>query len=91
MAATLEAGLWINDKGDKRGFEAAPCKITLLENPKKFKIVLTQGKNHQVRRMLSAVGGQVTRLKRIRIGSVFLGKIPAGDYLTLPNVARLNG
>ncbi len=41
-------------------------------------IILTEGRNRQVRRMAAAVGRKVRRLQRIRIGSLTLGQLPAG-------------
>jgi len=41
---------------------------------------LREGKKRQIRRMCEMVGLQVVGLKRIRIGSVTLGKLPAGQW-----------
>jgi 23S rRNA pseudouridine2605 synthase len=41
-------------------------------------IVMTEGRKREVRRMLSAVGLPVTRLVRLRIGPVTLGRLRAG-------------
>ena len=46
-------------------------------------ITIHEGKNRQVRRMCAAVGLTVTRLKRIREGSVRLGELPVGKWRTL--------
>ena len=46
---------------------------------KKFKIVLTQGLNRQIRRMCDSLGYRVTSLKRVRIMNIKLD-IPAGKY-----------
>ena len=42
--------------------------------------MLTQGKKRQIRRMCEAVGLQVLGLKRVRIGKVMLGDLPAGQW-----------
>ena len=42
--------------------------------------VLTEGKKRQIRRMCEMVGLHVVGLKRIRIGSVTLGKLPVGQW-----------
>ena len=42
--------------------------------------MLTEGKKRQVRRMCEAVGLKVTGLKRVRIGRVMLGDLPAGQW-----------
>lgn len=46
-------------------------------------VVLAEGRNRQVRRMLAAVGYDVTRLQRTRLGSLQLGNLPAGQYRQL--------
>ncbi len=53
-------------------------------SPKIFRIVLKEGKNRQIRRMVRKVGNRVVRLKRIRISNIKLGKLAEGSwrYLT---------
>ena len=52
--------------------------------PKRFRIVLREGKNRQIRRMAGKMGNYVTRLKRIRIANIRLGRLATGTwrYLT---------
>jgi 23S rRNA pseudouridine2605 synthase len=45
-----------------------------------LEIVLTEGKNRQVRRMCGAVGHDVVELVRVRIGGLALGDLPAGRW-----------
>ena len=54
------------------------CFVKQLE-PKKFKIILTQGLNRQIRRMCEALGYRVKSLKRVRIMNIKLD-IPTGKY-----------
>ena len=49
-------------------------------NDDQLRFVLTQGKKRQIRRMCEAVGLQVLGLKRVRIGKVMLGDLPAGQW-----------
>lgn len=49
----------------------APAALELLE-PRRARLTLTEGKYHQVRRMLAAVGAPVASLCRISIGSLHL-------------------
>lgn len=44
------------------------------------RIVIAEGKYHQVRRMAAAVGHFVTKLTRTRVGPVGLGDLPAGEW-----------
>lgn len=45
-----------------------------------FKIVLKQGLNRQIRKMVSKTGNQVTMLKRIRMANIRLGSLPPGQW-----------
>lgn len=44
----------------------------------KLSVVITEGQNHQVRRMFEAIGKDIKLLKRVRIGSVHLGNLFRG-------------
>ena len=54
------------------------CIVKQL-GPKKFRIILTQGLNRQIRRMCEALGYRVKSLKRIRIMNIKLD-VPIGKY-----------
>ncbi len=54
------------------------CFVKQL-GPKKFKIILTQGLNRQIRRMCEALGYRVRSLKRVRIMNIKLD-VPTGEY-----------
>ena len=54
------------------------CFVKQL-GPKKFKIILTQGLNRQIRRMCESLGYRVQSLKRVRIMNVKLD-VPTGIY-----------
>ena len=56
-----------------------PCRVELA-GEKRFRIVLTQGLNRQIRRMCQAFDYRVTRLVRVRIMNVELGNLPQGQY-----------
>ena len=66
------------------------CFVKKL-GPKKFKIILTQGLNRQVRRMCESLGYRVQSLKRIRIMNIKLD-LPIGKYreLSKEEIAELN-
>ena len=54
------------------------CFVKQL-GPKKFKIILTQGLNRQIRRMCESLGYRVMSLKRVRIMNIKLD-LPTGKY-----------
>jgi 23S rRNA pseudouridine2604 synthase len=65
------------------GKPTLPCKITLL-SPIEFSIILTEGRNRQIRRMCAKLGYEVIKLKRIRIHHILLNDIPVGKYAPIP-------
>ena len=50
------------------------------QNEEQLRIVLREGRKRQIRRMCEQVGLSVLGLKRVRIGSVSLGPLPAGQW-----------
>ena len=54
--------------------------IVKQEGKKRFRIILTQGLNRQIRRMCQALGYNVETLKRVRIMNMQLGTLPAGKW-----------
>jgi 23S rRNA pseudouridine2604 synthase len=62
------------------------------ESKNRFRIILTQGLNRQIRRMCETLEYSVTKLKRIRIMNVKLDGINYGEwrYLTLEEISTLN-
>ena len=76
------------------GQRTAPAQVTVLsKEPGRVvvQIVITEGRNRQIRRMCEAVGLEVARLKRISIGPVRLGMLPPGKWrmLTQPELSAL--
>ena len=67
------------------------CFVEKL-GPKRFKIILTQGLNRQIRRMCESLGYSVRSLKRVRIMNIKLD-VPTGKYreLTKKELQELNG
>lgn len=64
---------------DIGGYITAPAKIQNIGN-NSLQIIISEGKNRQVRRMCEAVGLKVLELKRIQIGDLKLGNLPLGKY-----------
>lgn len=68
-------------------FVTSPAEVEILETEAGktlLKIVIHEGKNRQVRRMLDNVGCKLEYLRRVKIGTVELGNLPLGRwrYLT---------
>jgi len=61
------------------GTTTLPCEVEILDK-KKFRIVLRQGLNRQIRRMCEYLGYEVKSLKRIRIMHIKLGNMKAGQW-----------
>ncbi|MCR4694947.1 MAG: pseudouridine synthase [Pseudobutyrivibrio sp.] len=67
------------------------CQVTKLTH-NRFKIILTQGLNRQIRRMCQALGYRVLSLKRVRIMNILLGDLKEDSYrdITDKEFATLN-
>ena len=61
------------------GTRTRPARVNRI-SARRFRIVLQEGKNRQIRRMVRKVGNQVTSLKRIRIANIKLGNLPSGSW-----------
>lgn len=59
-----------------------PAKAEILDEHR-YVIILTEGRNHQVRRMANKVRLTVTRLKRVRIGAIKLDDLASGKVRLL--------
>lgn len=76
----LKAG--IEDKGELlRAKEIVLRKVSGRESH--VLVVLSQGKNREIRRMFGAIGHEVTALKRIRFGQYKLGPLETGKYFCI--------
>jgi 23S rRNA pseudouridine2605 synthase len=73
-----------------------PANVRLLRSRARtaiLEVVLTEGRNRQIRRMLATIGHRVKRLVRTAIGGLELGDLPPGAcrVLTADEIARLQG
>ena len=74
----LEQGVDIGEKSLTK-----PAVVKILDE-KRIMLTITEGKFHQVKRMLHVVGNEVIYLKRIRMGTLTLDeKLPKGNYRRL--------
>lgn len=58
------------------------CKVEKISEYK-FRIILTQGLNRQIRRMCEELDYKVRELKRVRILNIKLGRLKLGEYREL--------
>lgn len=61
------------------GTKTRPAEIRRI-NPRVFRMVLKEGKNRQIRRMVRKVGNQVSDLKRVRISNIEIGNLAEGNW-----------
>lgn len=67
---------------------ARPSRVERGEGRHVLRIVLTEGKKREVRRMVRAVGHEVGRLIRVSFAGVELGDLPAGRWRPLTDEER---
>jgi 23S rRNA pseudouridine2457 synthase len=93
----LRNGIPIRIKGNV-DYVTSPCEVEVVERPEWLpknqseayqvphtwlKIVLTEGKYHQVRKMVRVAGHRCKRLIRISIEDLELGDLPPGEVLEI--------
>ena len=74
------------------GYECKPSKIVLSADRRSGVITLTEGKYHQIKRMIAAVGSKITYLERIRFASIPLDEnLARGEwrYLSDKEIAEI--
>lgn len=89
MLERLQAGMVLD------GERLVAKSVSILRTGERnawLEIVLSEGKNRQIRRLLGAVGADVLRLVRINVGGVCLGDLPRGAvrHLTPAEKAMLD-
>ncbi len=66
----------------------APAQLTVI-NSRQARIIVTEGRYHQVRRMFAAVGNHVETLHRSQIGGLTLGDLLVAEWRILNDADRL--
>jgi pseudouridine synthase len=76
------------EKGvDIEGYQTKESKVKIL-GEKRFSIILTEGKKHQVRRMVVAMHNEVKDLQRTRVMNIQIGNLPSGKYRMIEGKER---
>jgi pseudouridine synthase len=73
---TMEKGMSLS------GVMTRPAKVRRLSN-RRFRLILKEGRNRQIRRMVKKVGNRVTRLHRTRVAGLTLGNLAQGTWRLL--------
>jgi 23S rRNA pseudouridine2605 synthase len=71
----LLEGVWLSEGKVKA---RSVKRVKRQGNSTWLRIVLTEGKNREIRRMLARLGHKVMKLRRIAIGPIKLDKLPKG-------------
>ena len=69
------------------GSKTKPCQMIRVGRDQ-FRIILTEGRNRQIRRMCQALGYRVTKLHRTRIMHITVERLGAGKWKELTNQER---
>ena len=91
--AGLRQGVFITEDSGRK-YKTAPARIDSIRhegNASRLSLTIHEGRKRQVRRMLATVGLHVLDLKRVGIGTLTLGTLPAGKwrYLSETEVTAL--
>src|SRR3989338_1479093 len=82
----MEAGVKIEGQ---ENYVTKKCKVKILSDFA-FRIILTEGKKHQIRRMCSALFQEVADLKRERIMNIKLGNLKSGQMREIKGEELVN-
>ena len=69
------------------GRRTRPARVARISG-RRFRIVLREGRNRQVRRMVGKVGRRVVDLRRVRVAGIRLGNLPEGAWRHLTDRER---
>lgn len=73
----LESGVLLDTN-----YQSLPSKVEYI-SPTKIYLTITEGKYHQVKKMLKAVKNKVTYLKRVKFGNLTLEGISPGEVVEI--------
>lgn len=68
-------------------FSTMPCVIRRI-SPNSFNIILKEGKNRQIRKMVEDIGNRVVKLRRVRISNIRLGSLQPGKWRYLSDTEK---
>ncbi len=91
---TVRINDFLSDKDIKKlcssmeidGHDTAPAKVNLISRSKissAFDIIIHEGRNRQIRKMIEQLGHKVIFLRRTRISNIEIGELKEGHYRVL--------
>ncbi len=80
-----QEGVYLQDEEDEKPQKTAPCYVKITDGGKEttLRIVMTEGKKRQIRRVASMLGHPVKSLMRTQIGKLSLGTLRPGEWREL--------
>ena len=78
-------GVVIEDENGKRE-RTAPAKVEVLERSGEgtwLRVIMREGKKHEIRRIAQSLGLHVARLIRVRMGTLTVGELKSGEWRKL--------
>ncbi|MBU0630856.1 MAG: rRNA pseudouridine synthase [Candidatus Margulisbacteria bacterium] len=80
----LKRGIYLEGK------KTLPAGVMVID-PRRIKMILKEGRNRQIRKMMEALGNEVVALRRVRLGKLTLGELRPGEwrYLTDQEISAL--
>lgn len=72
----------VTDAGERLRAEQARL-LSANNRHSQLELELTEGKNREIRRLCAALNLEITRLQRIKIGTIKLGELPPGKWRAL--------
>lgn len=90
-----EKGVYIEDEETHETTKTGPCSVKIVKRDgglATLRIVMTEGKNRQIRRVARKLGFPVRRLTRTHIGQLELGELKPGEWreLSLQEIKMLS-
>ena len=82
----LEEGMYLAAEGKHKAVKAKAVQVKFVKRLKSsswLEIVLDEGRNREIRRLLARIGHKVRTLRRVGIGPLKLGEIPVGAHREL--------
>lgn len=60
------------------GYRTKPAKVSRISS-RKFSIILSEGRNRQIRKMCRKIDVKIHKLKRVRVGSILIDDMESGE------------